>query len=188
MRVVDLIDWNFSLLFITAITVIYWAGLTPYGFLLNTQSESPIALALGVLLYPLGHAEFSHWFVNAAALCAFAPRAEVRFGTRLVLRYALATSVICGLLVLVLRDGMLMGASGVAYFFFGLMLAYYFCLGSRIWAFFVPFIVSFFVMAEIWAIGLEGNYATEVHLVSLAAGLVLGYLWQDEALDRQFSR
>lgn len=72
---------------------------------------------LGLFLYPISHAGVTHLVSNFSIILLIGPLLEKQYGWQKLLLMSLATTVVIGLLHILLSDVILIGASGLVFLY-----------------------------------------------------------------------
>jgi len=107
---------SMTLLAAATLAVTSAMGGLPRWLVASAPNPADAQYALGLVLYPLAHANVAHLCGNLALLLLLGPVVEERYGSLPLLLWFAITSVVIGLAHTLFFSGGLVGASGLVFF------------------------------------------------------------------------
>ena len=147
-----------------------------YFFSIYRSSFSDPLFYLRLFTHVLGHANFEHFFNNFLIILLIGPMLEEKYGSKILLRLMLLTTLCTGVLHIIFFDTALLGASGIVFFL--ILLASYANFEKGRIPITLLLVISIFLGREIMgAFIYNDNIARMTHIFGGVIGALSGYYY-----------
>ena len=155
-----------------------------YFFSIYRSSFSDPLFYLRLFTHVLGHANFEHFFNNFLIILLIGPMLEEKYGSKILLKLMLITTLCTGILHIIFFETALLGASGIVFFL--ILLASYTNFKKGRIPITLLLVISIFLGREIMgALIYNDNIARMTHVFGGVIGAVSGYYYNFVKMRRR---
>lgn len=130
----------------------------------------------GLLLYPLNHLNMAHLVGNFAIILLLGPIIEKKYGWKKLLGMCFGTTIIIGIIHILISDSNLIGASGLAFMF--IVLASLVDTSNKEIPLTFILVVILFLGQEIIGIFKDDNISQMAHIAGGIMGILYRYIFK----------
>ena len=140
-------------------------------------------MAVRLFGYVLGHASLEHYISNMTIILLVGPMLEEKYGSKKLLSLILVTAAVTGLIQMLLFQGAILGASGIAFAMI-LLSSFTVSVKDEIPLTFILVAVIFIGQQIYEGIAVSDNISNMAHIVGGLVGGVIGYLLNRKPTSR----